>query len=113
MFDKKLLTINEIRGKVTDRKFWFSQHAIEESSKDLIEDEAIFHSILNGEIIKSYPDDPRGESCLVKGQMEDERFLHTVLGRWADQLILITCYIPKLPKWITPTERRKKENKHE
>jgi len=108
----KLFAIEEIRHKISKGEFLLSQHAVEESSKDMIEDEAIVHAILNGEIIESYPDDPRGESCLINGDTPDGRHLHIVIGRWQDQLIIITCYIPSLPKWITPTQRRKKEIKN-
>jgi len=107
-----LLTIEEIHHKIFKGEFLFSQHAVEESAKDMIEDDAIMHALLNGDIIESYPDDPRGESCLVNGKMPDDRHLHIVIGRSQDQLIIITCYLPTLPKWITPTERRKQEIKN-
>ena len=53
-----MLNLEEIHEKIKRREYFFSQHAIEESAKDMIDDEAIIHAILHGEIIESYPNDP-------------------------------------------------------
>ncbi|MBI3807744.1 MAG: DUF4258 domain-containing protein [Nitrospirae bacterium] len=61
-------------------------------------------AIIVGEIIEQYPDDPRGESCLVAGHA-GTRPIHAVLG-WASSrssgeriLRVITVYVPQPPKW--------------
>jgi hypothetical protein len=50
-----------------------------EEDLDLIQIEAAI--IEHGELLEEYPDDPRGESCLVLGFV-GSRPLHAVLG-WA------------------------------
>ena len=66
--------------------------------------------IEHGELLEEYPDDPRGESCLVLGFV-GSRPLHAVLG-WAimkdepqRMLRLITVYTPTAPKWTDPRTR--------
>jgi hypothetical protein len=61
-------------------------------------------------LLEEYPDDPRGESCLVLGFV-GSRPLHAVLG-WAAMkgetqrmLRLITVYTPTVPKWSDPRTR--------
>jgi len=71
-----MLTIEEIKKKIANKEFFLSQHAVEKSAADMITDETIEYTIRQGDIIESYPSDPRGESCLVNGQMPDGRYLH-------------------------------------
>lgn len=60
---------------------------------------------LNGQILEDYPNDPRGPSCLVYGNARG-RPVHVVCGRnRSGWLVLITVYIPTMPKWKSPTER--------
>jgi len=62
---------------------------------------------MNGVILENYPDDPRGASCLVLGKT-GERNVHIVCGRNTDGwLVIVTVYIPGLPKWKTPKERNR------
>jgi hypothetical protein len=61
-------------------------------------------------IVKDVPyfhDDPRGESCLIVGQGLDYRWIHVLCGNFYEKdLLIITVYIPKLPKWEDPFTRR-------
>jgi hypothetical protein len=104
-----MLTEDEIRQKVNDGKFFLSLHALVESAADEITYGEICHVLLVGSIIEEYPDDPRGESCFVNGQLPDDRYLHVVVGRKQDNLVGITTYIPTLPKWLSPTQRARRE----
>jgi len=62
-------------------------------------------ALVKGEVIESYPDDPRGESCLILGFV-GEKPVHIVCGRnRAGHLVLITVYIPSMPKWKDPYAR--------
>jgi hypothetical protein len=48
---------------------------------------------------KQNPDDPRGESCPIIGQGLDYRWIHVLCGNFYEKdLLIITVYIPKLPK---------------
>jgi len=58
-----MLIIEEIHHKISKGEFLFSQHAVEESAKDMIEDDAIMHALLNGDIIESYPMTQEGKAA--------------------------------------------------
>jgi hypothetical protein len=97
--------IREIITKVKKNEFVLSLHAHEERQAESITIEDIKTAILSGEIIESYPEDKRGESCLVLGY-SNVRPIHVVCGQsrvgW---LKIITVYIPKRPKWLSPKLR--------
>ena len=76
------MDLNEIQRLLRDGQYEVSFHAQQERLEedlDLIQIEAAI--IEQGELLEEYPDDPRGESCLVLGFVES-RPLHAVLG-WA------------------------------
>jgi hypothetical protein len=95
------------REKLSAERMYLSHHAQMERGKDKVSVDDIIAAILNGKVLESYPDDPRGGSCLVAGQGLDNRWLHVVCGTFGqDDLLIITVYIPKLPKWLDPFTRR-------
>ncbi len=55
-------------------------------------------AVYQGEIIEYYPDDPRGESCLIL-HTSDKRSLHVVCAPKTDYLAIITAYIPHPEQW--------------
>ena len=91
-------------------EFILSQHAHEERQAESICVDDIKVAILGGEVIENYPDDKRGKSCLILGY-SNVRPIHIVCGKatigW---LKIITVYIPKPPKWLTPKQRGKSLN---
>jgi hypothetical protein len=97
--------IEEIREKVKKEEFILSYHAHEERLAESIEIEDIKTALIKGEIIEDYPEDKRGGSCLILGYA-NVLPIHVVCGKsktgW---LKIITVYIPKPPKWITPKLR--------
>jgi Domain of unknown function (DUF4258) len=105
------MDLKEIQRLLRDGQYEVSFHAQQERLEedlDLIEIEAAI--IDHGELLEEYPDDPRGESCLVLGFV-GSRPLHVVLG-WATMkgetqrmLRLITVYTPTVPKWTDPRTR--------
>lgn len=101
------MKIEDIKAAVENDEFVLSQHAHEERQAESIGIDDIKTAILGGEIIESYLEDKRGESCLISGY-SNVRPIHVVCGKskigW---LKVITVYIPKPPKWITPTHRGK------
>lgn len=82
-----------------------SQHAHEERQAESISIDDIKTAVLAGKIIENYPEDKRGESCLLLGH-SNVRPIHVVCGKakigW---LKIITVYIPSPPKWVTPKRR--------
>lgn len=101
--------LKKAREQVAQDKFYLSHHAQIERGEEQISIDDIVESILNGTVIETYPDDPRGESCLFSGQGKDKRWIHVLCGNFYEQhLMIITVYIPTKPKWIDPFTRRKK-----
>ena len=104
------MDLDEILRFVEEGQYEFSFHAQQqrlEEDVDVIElEDAIVH---RGEILESYPDDPRGESCLVLG-FTVTRPIHAVVGRVrkSDEghiLRIIPVYIPQPPKWVDARTR--------
>ena len=100
------LRLDWIQDRVRGNQYLYSLHADEERRDEGISTADVEQAILNGQILEDYPNDPRGPSCLVYGPAGNDRPLHVVCGRnsvgW---LVMITVYIPTLPKWKDPTER--------
>jgi len=83
-----------------------SLHADEERLNDRVTIAELEDVLRSCEILERYPDDPRGESCLVLG-FSRERPVHVVCGKTRqDKLFLITVYMPTEPKWKDPRTRR-------
>ncbi len=104
------MDIAEIQRLVTLGRYEYSVHAQQERLEEDLDIAEIETAIARGEMLEEYPNDPRGESCLVLGYVE-ERPLHIVLG-WAGTrgraertLRLITVYVPRPPKWRDPRTR--------
>lgn len=101
------MKFEDIKSAIEHDRFVLSQHAHEERQAESIDIDDVKTAILGGEIIESYPEDKRGESCLISGY-SNVRPIHIVCGRskigW---LKIITVYIPKPPKWVTPKQRGK------
>jgi hypothetical protein len=105
----KTMDIDEIRRLVRQGRYEFSIHAQQERLEEDLDVTEIEAALVDGEILEAYPDDPRGESCLVLGA--GTKSIHVVLG-WADVsgegeriLRVITVYIPQPPKWSDPRTR--------
>lgn len=62
-------------------------------------------SLLNGELLEDYPNDPRGESCLILSYIESKP-IHSVCGLHEGSTVFITAYWPGPPKWIDERTRR-------
>jgi hypothetical protein len=103
------MDINEIRRLVRQEQYEFSIHAQQERLEEDLDITEIEEALIQGEIIEDYPNDPRGESCLVLGYA-GAKPIHVVVG-WARKntnervLRTITVYIPQPPKWTNPQTR--------
>ncbi len=92
--------------KVKENKFELSHHAQMERGEEKIGVDDIANAILTGQELEPYPEDSRGESCLFCGKGDDERWIHVLCGNFDhDNLLIITVYIPKKPKWKDPFTR--------
>ncbi|MDL2124726.1 MAG: DUF4258 domain-containing protein [Deltaproteobacteria bacterium] len=95
------------REKVAEGSFYLSHHAQIERGEERIRIDDIVAAISSGQELEPYPDDQRGESCLIVGQGLDSIWIHVLCGNFYEKnLLIITVYIPKLPKWEDPFTRR-------
>jgi len=88
------MDIKIIRKKVRAGEYDLSEHAHKERQAEQITTEEIDKTLLKGAIIEVYPEDPRGESCLVGSKK-----LHVVCGFRGERLLIVTNYRPQPPTW--------------
>ncbi len=72
----------------------------------MITTEEIKKAILNGKIIEEYPEDARGESCLVLHAQKNHT-LHVVCSPKDEYLAIITAYIPAPDQWSVDFKTRR------
>ncbi|MBD2620610.1 DUF4258 domain-containing protein [Microcystis flos-aquae FACHB-1344] len=63
--------------------------------------------VMTGELIESYPEDVRGQSCLILGFGENSRPIHVVCAPKDEYLAIITAYLPDPSKWSSNFRRRR------
>jgi hypothetical protein len=101
----------EIQQLIREGKYEVTFHAQQERLEENLDLVQIEQAIIaQGEILEEYPDDPRGESCLILAFVGSTP-IHVVVG-WAPMktetermLRFITVYKPTLPKWVNPRTR--------
>ena len=91
-----------------EKKILFLPHAIKQMSRPdrMISTDEIRDAVFNGEIIEEYPNDERGESCLVF-HLKDNRVIHVVCSAKAEYLAIITAYIPSPDQWSSDFKVRR------
>jgi len=102
------MNIDWIKEQVKKGNYQLRVHAIEKASLRGFNPLDIKETILSGRIIETYPNDNRGESCLVYGTNKDGRNIHVVCGMAHSTLWIITVYEPDAEEWIDAIERRRK-----
>lgn len=103
------LNLKYIRALIREEKYRLTQHAENERESDKITIEEIEQAFLSQqrEIIEKYPNDPRGESCLISGFTKEQKPIHPACGIQEENfLIVITVYRPD-PKLWTDYRKRK------
>lgn len=100
---KAILT--RIRAQVAADAVLLTQHGQQEMVEEEISLDEVYQALESGAVLENYPDHRRGACCLVGGYTAGGRPLHVVCTSGRPELIVITVYEPKPPKWVTPTER--------
>lgn len=103
------MDIEEIKRKVRDDQYVYSQHAEIERRSEALTFAQVEEALLLGQILEQYPDTGRGESCLVVSFAGD-RPIHVICGWRGAKIVLITVYIPRPPKFIDPWTRGGKDD---
>ena len=102
------VTLNFIRNEIEKQSYEISLHADDERIADELTVSQLEIVLSQCKIIEHYPNDPRGESCLILGFTPEGIPVHIVCGKNpSGHLILITVYIPTMPKWKDPYTRNK------
>ena len=104
--------IDNIIDSIKNDKIRITEHADEEAQSDNLSYEDIFTSVLNGEIIETYPMDKPFPSVLIFGKNFKNEPIHSVWGynkenEWS---VLITVYRPDPKLWIDWKKRRPKDD---
>lgn len=101
------LDIRELRKLCIEGSIKWSLHAIKRLRERGISMDDFKDCILNGEIIRQYPDDRPTPSCLVLGWVHHGTALHVVIGCDGVFLYAITAYYPDLNEWEPDMKTRK------
>jgi hypothetical protein len=100
--------IEEIRKKIAQSQFEFTQHATDQSILRRISVREVRDAIANGEVIEDYPEDKYGPSCLMLGMTQAGRPLHIQCSYPSRPLLkIITLYEPDPRRWIDFKMRRR------
>ena len=99
-------TLEKIRTQAELEDVRITQHAQQEMAEENISLDEVLEAIAMGKILENYPEHRRGACCLLNGVTKKHRPLHIVCTTARPVIIIITVYVPKPPKWTTPTQRR-------
>lgn len=101
------LTIALIRQSAATGAYELSLHADEERLDENLTVAELEDVLRSAELLEDYPNDPRGHSCLALGYVGG-RPVHVVCGLTKqDKVILITVYVPAMPKWSDERTRNR------
>jgi hypothetical protein len=100
--------LKEVREQAK-KKLLFLPHAVLQMSRleRMISTEEVRNVVENGEVIEDYPEDERGQSCLMLGFGENNRPLHIVCAPKKEYLAIITTYVPSSQDWKNKFRERK------
>jgi hypothetical protein len=103
------VVLNQVRAQARIENIRVTQHAQQEMAEENITLNEVLEAIAAGQVLENYPEHRRGACCLLNGLTQNGRPLHVVCTTARPILIIITVYEPKPPKWITPTQRRRRQ----
>jgi len=98
------MNLDDIKTHIRQNHFRLSLHAEIEAEADNLDIAQIVEAILNGEVLETYEDTGRGESCLIVG-FSEQIPIHVVCGLSGENVIIVTVYIPGPPKFLDPWTR--------
>jgi hypothetical protein len=99
--------IQEIRKRVAQGQFEFSQHAVDQSIIRRISVQEIRDAIAVGEVIEVYPEDKYGPSSLIFGKTDAGRPIHVQCSDPSRPVVkIVTMYEPDPALWADFKVRR-------
>lgn len=86
--------IKRIRRAIREGRYEFTVHALEEMDEDDLDEIAVRHCVLHGEISAELTDDPRGIRFVVRGETIENHYEMEVVCRFLPSglLRIITVY---------------------
>ncbi len=100
--------LNRVK-EAAKKKILFLPHAVRQMSRPdrMITAREVRKVVNTGEVIKDYPEDARGHSCLILGFSNEDRPVHVVCSPKENYLAIITAYIPDSNEWQQNYSTRK------
>ena len=95
----------KLSADVQENRVFFTRHALAELVEDQITTEEVLEALVFVQVLENYAQHQRGACCLVAGLTTKGRWLHAVCTTSRPETLVITVYVPTLPKWVTPTQR--------
>lgn len=92
-----LMQVRAAAGK----RLLFLPHAVRQMTRPerMIDTKEIEAVVAKGELVEGYPEDPRGQSCLMLGFGDRGRPVHVVCSPKSAYLAIITAYLPDAAHW--------------
>ncbi len=92
-----------------DIVFYFTKHALEEINNDDLDIEEIKRISVFGEVIRTYPEDKKGESKLILGwsELNYKYPIHVVCSLQNSTMHIITAYKPNPDIWNSDFKTKK------
>lgn len=106
---QNLLTIQNIRKNIYNKQIYWTNHCLNRIHKRNILISDIKKAILNGKIIEYYYNDYPYPSCLILGNISNNKQLHIVCGISNNFTHIITAYYPDCDKWEDDMKIRRKK----
>ena len=99
--------LERVRDQARTNNVRITQHAQQEMTDEGISLDEVLEAISDGQVVEDYAQHRRGACCLLYGRTRAGRDVHVVCTTDRPTLIIVTVYEPRLPKWVTPTQRRR------
>ena len=100
--------LSSIKAQARAENARVTQHAQQEMVEEEVTFDEVLQAVAPAQILENYPEHKRGACCLLFGKTRRSRVLHVVCTTAQPVLVIITVYEPKLPKWVMPTQRRRR-----
>lgn len=99
--------LKRIQSAIRDAEFGITLHAQQQITSRRIRVADIRLALMSefAEVIEDYPEDPRGPSCLVYGEVPKE-VLHIHIS-YPPEIVVITAYHPDPSRWTPDLKKRK------
>ena len=105
---RRLNILQQVRS-ASRKRILYLPHAVRQMSHPdrMITPSEVRRVVQTGKVIEDYPQDQRGQSCLILGFGKDKRPIHIVCSPKAEFLAIITAYLPNEDEWEDNFSKRK------